>query len=172
MNFDGASSVNIIPGPYHFAIPSESTGTQQANFFLKNYRRHIYGDTLPGALCVQRGDRLSSIFRISRLKYRTADQLSDYCFDLSPDLMVKWIRDFSDTYNDKVGRLPVIFTNADWWKTCTDDNNEFNPNPLWIAGDNSDLPGGWAEYTFWQSTIGTPSGNQDSFIGDKDDLKQ
>ena len=63
-DFDGASSVNIIPGPYHFAIPSESTGTQQANFFLENYRRHIYGDTLPGALYIQCGGCLSSIFRI------------------------------------------------------------------------------------------------------------
>ena len=86
--------------------------------------------------------------------------------------MVEWIHDFSDTYNNKVGRLPVIYTTADWWKTCTDNNNEFNPNPLWIGGDNGDLPGGWAQYTFWQSASGTPSGNQDSFIGDKDDLKQ
>ena len=91
--------------------------------------------------------------------------------------MISWIRDFSDTYNSKVTRYPVIYTTTNWWTTCTGNYAGFSSdNPLWIARYASSvgaLPAGWGFYTFWQYTDhGSSPGDQDVFNGDGAGLKR
>jgi GH25 family lysozyme M1 (1,4-beta-N-acetylmuramidase) len=31
------------------------------------------------------------------------------------------------------GKTPIIYTEADWWDTCTGDSTAFHNYPLWIA---------------------------------------
>ena len=66
--------------------------------------------------------------------------------------MVSWIRDFSNTYQSRTGRYPVIYTTTDWWRTCTGNSAAFgSTNPLWIARYASSvgtLPAGWSLVPF------------------------
>ena len=78
-------------------------------------------------------------------------------------------------YRSRVNRYPVIYTNTDWWKTCTGNNAGFGAtSPLWIthyANSVGTLPAGWNTYAFWQhATSGPVPGSQDLFYGDKNDL--
>jgi GH25 family lysozyme M1 (1,4-beta-N-acetylmuramidase) len=91
--------------------------------------------------------------------------------------MVSWIRDFSNTYNSRVGRCPVIYTTTSWWTSCTGNNAGFSStSPLWIARYASSpgtLPAGWSYHTFWQYADSGPSpGDQDYFNGDMAGLKR
>lgn len=69
------------------------------------------------------------------------------CYGLSQASMVSWIRDFSNTYQSKTGRYPVIYTSTSWWTTCTGNSAAFaSTNPLWVARYSSSvgtLPAGW-----------------------------
>lgn len=62
--------------------------------------------------------------------------------------MVSWIRDFSNTYQARTGRYPVIYTTTDWWKTCTGNTSGFQTNnPLWVAryaASIGELPAGYS----------------------------
>ncbi|KAG5654420.1 hypothetical protein H0H81_002609 [Sphagnurus paluster] len=86
--------------------------------------------------------------------------------------MVAWIRDFSNTYQSKTGRYPIIYTTTDWWKTCTGNNAGFGTtNPLWIARYASaigTLPAGWSYY----ADSGPNPGDQNIFNGDSAGLKR
>lgn len=91
--------------------------------------------------------------------------------------MVKWIRDFSNTYHSKIGRYPIIYTNTNWWKMCTNNSPAFgSTNPLWIARYASSvgtLPSGWHSHTFWQyADHGAVPGDQDYYNGDIAALKR
>lgn len=91
--------------------------------------------------------------------------------------MVTWIHDFSNAYYSRVRRYPVIYTNTNWWRTCTGNSPAFASNsPLWIARWGSTvgpLPNGWHFHTFWQyADHGPVPGDQDYFNGDMAGLKR
>jgi len=68
---------------------------------------------------------------------------------------VNWITAFVGEIQARTGRLPLIYTNADWWNTCTGGSAAFSADPLWVTsyGTNSPtLPAGWGTYAFWQYT--------------------
>ncbi|CAO3635820.1 unnamed protein product [Cunninghamella blakesleeana] len=156
----GATKKNIIRGAYHFALPNKSSGATQAKYFLKNGGGwSADGRTLPGAV---------------DLEY---NPYGSACYGLSKAAMVKWIKDFSNTYKAKTKRPPVIYTTTSWWTQCTGNSAAFaKENPLWIARYASKpgtLPKGWNFYTFWQySDKGKLPGDQNVFNGSLKNLKK
>lgn len=98
------------------------------------------------------------------------------CYGLSASEMVAWVKDFGETYNSKIGRYPIIYTTADWWKTCTGDSTAFGKDyPLVLAQYSSSftaVPSGWSYQSFWQNTDSyTYGGDSDIWNGSEDSLK-
>jgi GH25 family lysozyme M1 (1,4-beta-N-acetylmuramidase) len=152
-------SYRVIRGAYHFAIPSNSTGQAQANFFIRHgggWSRD--GLTLPGALDIE------------------YNPYGRECYGLTRSQMVSWIRNFVNEYAYREHAYPVIYTSADWWATCTRNYAGFGASdPLWIAhyaASAGPLPLGWGSYTFWQyAPMGRLPGDQDVFNGTHARLK-
>lgn len=138
-NYSGAYNAGVIRGGYHFALPDRSTGAAQANWFADHgggWSRD--GRTLPGTLDIE------------------YNPYGATCYGKSAASMVSWIRDFTATYRARTGRDAVIYTTADWWRTCTGNSSAFGgTNPLWVARYSSTvgtLPAGWGYWTVWQYT--------------------
>ncbi|MGN9818229.1 lysozyme [Streptomyces sp. SD11] len=159
--YNGARNAGIVRGAYHFALPHTSSGTEQAAHFVRNgggWRAD--GWTLPPALDIE---------------YNPYDKKKK-CYGLSKSGMVGWIRAFSDEVKRQTGRRPVIYTNYNWWKTCTGNSAAFAANhPLWLArysGSAGPLPSGWKFWTFWQyDNSGSLPGDQNLFNGSLSQLK-
>lgn len=157
--YNGSYKNDMIRGSYHFALPSNSSGAAQANYFVSNgggWSRD--GKTLPGALDMEYNP------------YGAA------CYGKSQAAMVNWISDFSNTYHARTGRHPVIYTSTTWWKTCTGNSKKFSStSPLWIPSWRAtvgELPGGWPFQTIWQYTsTGKTVGDRNRFNGSYDRLK-
>lgn len=157
----GAVNAGMLHGAYHFAIPSVSSGADQANYFVNNGGRwSADGNTLPPLLDVE---------------YNPYPELGDTCYDMKPSQMVSWIRDFSNTVVARTGRPPMIYTTTDWWKTCTGNSTAFSSQPLHIAsyGKNpGSLPKGWGNYTLWQySSTGPFEGDSNVYNGSLQKLR-
>ncbi|KAG9324923.1 hypothetical protein KVV02_008485 [Mortierella alpina] len=156
----GATNTGLIRGAYHFALPDHSSGAAQANYFHDNGGGWSGdGRTLPGALDIE------------------YNPYGPMCYGLSEAGMVKWIREFSDTYHARTSRYPVIYTTTDWWTQCTGNNNGFGANnPLWVARYRESvgtLPAGWKYHTIWQYTDKGPNpGDQNYFNGDSAGLQR
>ncbi|KAG8724043.1 hypothetical protein FRC09_000644 [Ceratobasidium sp. 395] len=150
--YTGAYNAGIIHGAYHFARPDHSSGTAQAEFFLKHGGNwSADGKTLPGMLDMEYGPKGKT------------------CWGLSASRMVAWVKEFSDYYHSKTGRYPTIYTGTNWWKTCTGNSAAFGKtNPLDVAHYASSvgpLPAGWTHWTFWQYT--SKPFDHDYFNGDQ-----
>lgn len=150
--YNGSYNVGMVRGAYHFATPNDSSGANQANYFVDHgggWSRD--GKTLPGALDIE------------------YNPYGATCYGLSQSSMVSWVRDFLNTYKARTGRDAVIYTNLDWWTRCTGNSTAFNAtNPLWVARYASapgTLPGGWPYHTIWQYSS-SPI-DQNRFNGDQ-----
>ncbi|MEV6790849.1 lysozyme [Streptomyces sp. NPDC051320] len=151
--YNGSYNVGMIRGAYHFATPNDSSGANQANYFVSHgggWSRD--GKTLPGVLDIEWNP------------YGSA------CYGLSAAGMVSWIRAFTNTYKSLTGRDAVIYTATSWWTQCTGNSGAFgSTNPLWIARYNTSpgtLPAGWGYQTMWQYTSTGPTvGDHDKFNG-------
>ena len=159
--YDGSATTGMIRGAYHFAIPNVSSGAAQANYFVNNGGGWSSdGRTLPPLLDIE---------------YNPYPELGDTCYNMSPSRMVSWIRDFSNTIKVRTGRLPMIYTTTDWWKTCTGDSRAFADHPLHLASyadSPGPLPSGWSSYTVWQySSTGPFVGDSNVFRGTMDELR-
>ncbi|GAB2829040.1 lysozyme [Streptomyces daliensis] len=157
--YNGSYNIGMIRGAYHFALPNNSSGASQANYFATNGGGWSKdGKTLPGVLDIE------------------YNPYGATCYGLSQSAMVSWIRDFTTTYKARTGRDAVIYTTTNWWSQCTGNNSSFgSTNPLWIARYASSpgtLPAGWGFYTFWQYTSSGPIvGDHNVFNGAYDRLK-
>jgi GH25 family lysozyme M1 (1,4-beta-N-acetylmuramidase) len=158
--YDGPYHHGVIRGAYHFAIPNNSSGTTQADYFLAHGGGwSADGLTLPGALDVE------------------YNPYGAECYGLTANQMVAWIDDFVTEYAARTHAYPVIYTTADWWNSCTAGSGAFtNLDPVWVANynasDGGPLPGTWGFYTFWQyADSGSLPGDQDTFNGALDRLK-
>jgi lysozyme len=140
--YAGAGAVGMHRGGYHFAIPTrDSSGAKQADYFINNGGGwSADGRTLPGLLDVE-NNPYPSLY-------------GNQCYGFSQSEMVGWIRDFSNRYKARTGRVPAIYTNYYWWRDCTGNSTAFNDHPLHIAsyGAQPLNPGGWSTYDFWQYT--------------------
>nr|WP_231704809.1 lysozyme [Arthrobacter gengyunqii] len=154
--YNGASSVGMLRGAYHFAIPNVSSGATQANYFVNNGGGwSADGNTLPPLLDIE---------------YNPYPSLGNTCYNMTAGQMVSWIRDFSQTVAARTGRLPMIYTTTDWWRTCTGNSSAFAGQPLHIAAYNATgpgaLPNGWSRYTLWQySSTGPFEGDSNVYQG-------
>ena len=158
--YEGPYNQGLIRGAYHFAVPNNSSGQSQADYFIKHGGGWSSdGQTLPGALDIE------------------YNPYGSECYGLTASQMVSWIKNFVHEYAYKEHVYPVIYTTTDWWKTCTGNNGGFGKNdPLWIANylasHGGPLPNGWGFYTFWQyADSGSLPGDQDVFNGDHNRLK-
>jgi GH25 family lysozyme M1 (1,4-beta-N-acetylmuramidase) len=151
--YGGAYNQGLIRGAYHFAIPNNSAGAAQADFFAAHGGAWSADNhTLPGMV---------------DLEY---NPYGAECYGLSQPQMVSWVASFVNEYHADTGRWAVIYTTTDWWSTCTGNSPSFaGRDPLWIANYSSSplpLPAGWAGYTFWQyADRGVFPGDQDVFNG-------
>ncbi|KAE8334020.1 glycoside hydrolase superfamily [Aspergillus sergii] len=160
-HYQGATDAGMIRGGYHFALPDSSSGAEQAQFFLKHGGGWSNdGITLPGMLDIE------------------YNPYGATCYDLSADKMVAWIKDFVDTYQKATGVYPLIYSTADWWKTCTGNAGGFgNTCPLVLAAYSdsapSTIPGDWATYTIWQNSDSYKyGGDSDIFNGGYEQLQK
>jgi GH25 family lysozyme M1 (1,4-beta-N-acetylmuramidase) len=91
------------------------------------------------------------------------------CWGLTPAQMTAWIHGFLDTVQGRIGRLPMIYTNTNWWNPCTGNDPSFGSYALDLAGYTSSpppLPAGWRNFTLWQYGAGLSSavGNYDKDV--------
>jgi GH25 family lysozyme M1 (1,4-beta-N-acetylmuramidase) len=151
--YNGSYNVGMIRGAYHFAIPNNSGGATQADYFVNHGGGWSKdGKTLPGALDIEYNPYGST------------------CYGLSPSSMRSWISSFINRYHYRTGRWAVIYTTTNWWNTCIGNYNAWASNdPLWIAHPGSTvgpLPPGYTVWSFWQwATSGTFPGDQDVWNG-------
>jgi GH25 family lysozyme M1 (1,4-beta-N-acetylmuramidase) len=154
--YNGSHNVGMVRGSYHFALPDNSSGTAQADWFV-GHGGGWSGDgkTLPGVLDIE------------------YNPYGATCYGLSQASMRSWIAAFTSRYKARTGRDAVIYSTTSWWTTCTGNTSQFSAtNPLWIARYNTSpgtLPAGWAYFTFWQYTD-SPL-DQDYFDGDLTGLR-
>jgi GH25 family lysozyme M1 (1,4-beta-N-acetylmuramidase) len=151
--YNGSREAGLTRGAYHFAIPSNSGGAAQADYFVAHGGAWSSdGRTLPGMLDLE------------------GNPYGPRCYGLTNAQMVIWIKGFVTEYHADTSRYPVIYTNASWWQDCTANSRAFvSTDPLWIAHYASHagpLPRGWQHYTFWQDAdAGRFPGDQDVFNG-------
>jgi Glycosyl hydrolases family 25 len=100
--YEGPYNHGVIRGAYHFAIPNNSSGQAQADFFIKHGGGWSSdGRTLPGALDIE------------------YNPYGSECYGLTHSQMVSWVWNFVHEYAYKEHAYPVIYTTTDWWTTCT-----------------------------------------------------
>ena len=152
--YEGPYSYGLIRGAYHFAIPNNSSGTAQADYFVAHGGGWSSdGKTLPGALDIE------------------YNPYGPECYGLTAGQMVSWIKNFITEYAARTHAFPVIYSTTNWWKTCTGDSAAFaGDDPFWVANYGAaaggPLPDGWDYYSFWQySDSGANPGDQDVFNG-------
>jgi GH25 family lysozyme M1 (1,4-beta-N-acetylmuramidase) len=152
--YNGPYNAGLIRGAYHFAIPNNSQGQTQADYFVNHGGGwSADGKTLPGALDIE------------------YNPYGAECYGLSQASMVTWLHNFVNEYAYRTGTYPVIYSTTDWWTSCTGNNGGFaSTDPLWVANYSAShggtLPAGWGFYTFWQyADSGSYPGDQDVFNG-------
>jgi GH25 family lysozyme M1 (1,4-beta-N-acetylmuramidase) len=95
------------------------------------------------------------------------------CYNLTESQLSTWLHAFVERIQARIGRPPMIYTNANWWNPCTGNDASFAGYPLDIAGYSSTppaLPAGWSTFAIWQYDAGNNqiAGNYDKdvFNGD------
>ncbi|MBV9382157.1 MAG: putative Ig domain-containing protein [Streptosporangiaceae bacterium] len=140
-----ARRAGLYTAYYHFAIPNGPGGAAQADYAVRQSHFAPGSHLLPFELDIE---------------YNPYGP--NECYGLSQRSMVGWIASFSNEIRRLTGQLPMIYTTADWWNTCTGGNRSFGANPLWVAAygfGSPPLPAGWRTWTFWQfSSSGTVPG--------------
>jgi GH25 family lysozyme M1 (1,4-beta-N-acetylmuramidase) len=133
-----AKAAGLVATGYHFAVPNVSSGASQAAYMIKHAGYAADGRTMPLVLDIE------------------YNPYGATCYGLTPARMVAWIAGFTAEARRLTGQLPVIYSTADWWRTCTRDSAAFGSDPLWIAAwrpSSPPMPPGWRDWTFWQYTI-------------------
>ncbi|WP_308470664.1 lysozyme [Arthrobacter sp. 4R501] len=165
--YQGSRNVGMIRGAYHFAIPNWSSGADQARYFVQNGGGWTAdGYTMPPVLD----------FEFNPYENRTINgfYFGNTCYGMSPAQLGSWVRDFGNTMQSLTGRLPVIYTNTNWWRQCLGDPSGFGDYPLWVAAypssptnDAGAVPSSWGTYSIWQySSTGPLAGDSNVWNGD------
>ncbi|MFE9406228.1 lysozyme [Streptomyces sp. NPDC006530] len=167
--YGGARRAGLVRGAYHFAVPGQSSGRAQADYFARNGGGWS-GDgwTLPPAVDLEHNPYGKDAKGGSGAP----------CYGLSPAAMTDWITGFSDEMLLRTGRRPVIYTTAAWWNECTGHSRAFGADhALWLAryaAAPGALPAGWSYWTFWQHANGSGKlpGDQNLFNGTFEQLRR
>jgi GH25 family lysozyme M1 (1,4-beta-N-acetylmuramidase) len=132
-----AKAAGLYVTGYHFAVPNVSSGAEQADYAVRQARYTADGRTMPLALDIE------------------YNPYGGTCYGLTAARMVGWISAFTAEVRRLTGQPPIIYSTADWWRSCTGDTRVFDSDPLWIAAPRATpapLPSGWQDWTFWQYT--------------------
>lgn len=171
--YQGSRNVGMIRGAYHFAIPNWSSGADQARYFVQNGGGWTAdGYTMPPVLD----------FEFNPYEGRTINgfYFGNTCYGMSPAQLASWVRDFGNTMQGLTGRLPVIYTNTNWWNQCLGNPTGFGDYPLWVAAypgsptnDAGAVPtASWGTYSIWQySSTGPFAGDSNVWNGDYSSLR-
>jgi GH25 family lysozyme M1 (1,4-beta-N-acetylmuramidase) len=130
-----AKAAGLYVTGYHFAVPNVSSGTAQADYAVRKASYTADGRTMPLALDIE------------------YNPYGGTCYGLTAARMVGWISAFTAEVQRLTGQPPIIYSTADWWRSCTGDTRVFDSDPLWIAAPRATpapLPSGWQDWTFWQ----------------------
>jgi GH25 family lysozyme M1 (1,4-beta-N-acetylmuramidase) len=137
----GAERARLSVIAYHFAIPNVSGGAAQADYVIANAADGS-GRVAPIGLDIEYDP------------YSATDGTNE-CYGLSPGAMTSWVVAFSSEVRRRTGRLPILYTTADWWNTCAA-STALGQDPLWVAaytaGGGPPLPVGWGTWAIWQYT--------------------
>jgi GH25 family lysozyme M1 (1,4-beta-N-acetylmuramidase) len=155
--YDGSRAAGLVRGAYHFAIPDNSTGAAQADYFVANGGGWTSdGATLPGLLDIE------------------YNPYGATCYGLTHRQMVAWVASFDREYRYLTGRFPDLYTTAAWWDECTGGSDVAHLDPLTVADYGPSplpLPRGWSGYAIWQYTSDDALGTDgDVLHGDRADL--
>lgn len=75
---------------------------------------------------------------------------------LPPAALIDWTQRYLTTVQSLTGRMPIVYTYPNFWKTAMANTDQFTRYPLWIAdyrgNPEPEVPGGWPTWTFWQTT--------------------
>jgi GH25 family lysozyme M1 (1,4-beta-N-acetylmuramidase) len=132
-----AKAAGLYVTGYHFAVPNVSGGASQARYAVEHGSYAADGHILPLVLDIE------------------YNPYGAECYGLTPARMVSWISAFSTEVRDLTGQPPIIYSTADWWRTCTGNSTASGADPLWVAGygvSSPPMPAGWRNWTFWQYT--------------------
>jgi len=160
----GAQAAGLSTIAYAFAIPngngSSASPATQADYLLSYLG--VSSATVPVLLDIEYDP------------YVNTDHTNS-CYGLSSSAMVKWIAGFDSEVQAKTGRLPIIYTTANWWSTCTGNSTAFGQTPMWVAdfttAASPALPADWVDWSFWQYTsAGTVAGISTTGHTDLDQL--
>jgi GH25 family lysozyme M1 (1,4-beta-N-acetylmuramidase) len=154
----GAERARLSVIAYEFAIPNASGGAAQADYVIARAADES-GRVAPIALDIEYDP------------YSASDGTNE-CYGLGRGAMTSWVNAFSREVIRRTGRLPILYTTADWWNTCATPN--LGHTPLWVAaygGARPPVPGGWSTWDIWQYTsTGTVPGIPTSGNTDLNDL--
>ena len=117
-----AKAAGLYAAGYHFAVPNVSDGASQADFAVANGDYAPDGHTLPLALDIE------------------YNPYGAECYGLSATQMVAWVSAFTGEAQRLTGQVPIIYTTADWWRTCTGDSTALGSAQLWVAAYRSGSP--------------------------------
>ncbi|MBM0225851.1 GH25 family lysozyme [Micromonospora sp. ATA51] len=156
-DYRGAKAAGLLVGAYHFARPDSRDPVTEANFFIDNAQFAKDSQTLVPMVDIE-------------WPYWSG---APTCYGLTTTEFSNWIRAFSNQVKTRIGRVPMIYTNTNFWNPCTGNNASFGDHPLDIAGYTTTrppLPAGWTTETVWQYAAGDPSQpanySQNVFNGD------
>ncbi len=157
-DYQSAKNSGLYAGAYAFGRPDLGDPVGQADYFIDQ--------------SLWTGDSQTLIPFLDIEWPYSALHLSA-CWNLSPAQMSAWIRSFLTEVQARIGRPPMIYTNANWWNPCTGNDASFGGYPLDIAGYSSTppaVPAGWSTFTLWQYAAGNNSVagdyDKDVFNGD------
>jgi GH25 family lysozyme M1 (1,4-beta-N-acetylmuramidase) len=139
-----ARKAGLYVTAYHFAIPNAGGAAAQARYAVQN-AGYVTGTRM-----------LPLMLDIEYDPYAGTDGTNE-CYGLSRTAMTAWLAAFTQAARNLTGQLPVIYTTADWWETCTGGSTAFGADPMWVAAygfAKPPLPAGWRAWTFWQYTSG------------------
>lgn len=158
--YAGARAAGMLRGSYHFAIPSDSSGAEQARYFVANSQPWVQdGGTLPGIL---------------DLEFNPYPQFGNTCYDMAPAQLRAWAHDFATTYRQLTGRYPILYTATSWVNQCLGNISELSYMPLHLARYTATvgpMPTGYSGYDIWQySDKGPFDGDSNLFNGTESQL--
>ncbi|QQE80092.1 GH25 family lysozyme [Alicyclobacillus sp. SO9] len=135
-NFKNSEAAGIVRGAYHFARPSESSGTTQADFFVRTLQQQNAKGELPPVLDLEDTGGKS--------KFALTD----------------WVNQFVAGVKAKTGTNPVIYVSPSFASSSL--TSSISSLLLWVADWGVSRPNsfnGWSQWTFWQySSQGSISG--------------
>ena len=124
-------AAGVLRGAYHFPRFDQAPEPQALHYVQETFRENVFG-SLPPILDVERSN------------------------GQAPHVIIDWMHRWLNLVQVLTGRQPIIYAAPGFWRYEVADTREFNQYPLWVAdwnqGPHPDLPGGWTNWVFWQTT--------------------